>query len=108
MKYNKLKKAEEFDLVFSKGRKLHTPYLTFITLKSQQLEIGIVTSKKVAKSAVVRNNIKRQVKSILQSMPETTSKYKLVISSKPDFVNLSFEAKKEFVIKSLGKILETK
>ncbi len=108
MKYNKLKKAEEFDLVFSKGRKLHTPYLTFITLKSQQLEIGIVTSKKVAKSAVVRNKIKRQVKSTLQSMPETTSKYKLVISSKPDFINMDFAAKKEFVIKSLSKILETK
>lgn len=56
----------EFSEYFSSGKRLHTKYFTFITKPLDRRKVAVVVGKKVAKSAVVRNTLRRRVYAILR------------------------------------------
>lgn len=54
--------TKEWDVVFKSGRRIKSPSFTFVVLHLPALtvnKVGVSVSKKVAKTAVARNAIKR-------------------------------------------------
>ncbi len=77
MSLNSLKNQKQFDLVNLRGKKLSTRY--FIVVVSQDFDLinvgsvnptffGIKVSKKISKSACVRNKIKRRIRHLMRIM----------------------------------------
>ena len=56
----------EFGEYFKVGRRYHTPQMTIITHPLSTNKVVVVVGKKVAKSAVRRNTLKRRVYAILR------------------------------------------
>ena len=61
----RLKKQKDFDLVFKKGKRIHTKTLTLIYLESKEIKFGISLSKKHGK-AFKRNRIKRLLRASIR------------------------------------------
>ena len=62
----RLKKEKDFNLIFSKGKRLFSKSLTLIYLPSKELKIGIAVGKKHGGS-VKRNRIKRLIRESIRS-----------------------------------------
>lgn len=62
----RLKKEKDFNLVFKKGSKLYSPYITLLYIKSPELKVGYAVSKKHGCS-VKRNKIKRLLRESFRS-----------------------------------------
>ncbi len=62
----RLKKEKDFNLVFSKGKKLYSSSITLIYLPAKELKAGFAVSKKHGGS-VKRNRIKRLLKESFRS-----------------------------------------
>ena len=78
----RLKKQKDFDLVFSKGKRIYTNSLTLIYLKNNNFKFGISLSKKHGK-AVLRNRIKRILRSIIrQSLDIIKDNYYIIVLPK--------------------------
>ena len=78
----RLKKQKDFDLVFSKGKRIYTNSLTLIYLKNNNFKFGISLSKKHGK-AVLRNKIKRILRSIIrQSLNIIKDNYYIIVLPK--------------------------
>jgi len=58
VKYLRIKKNEDFQKLFKRGKKVFSPYLTLMYFPSDKLSMGVAVSKKHGK-AVKRNRIKR-------------------------------------------------
>lgn len=58
MKYLKIKKNADFQKLFTRGKKVFSPYITLVYFPSEKLSMGLAVSKKHGK-AVKRNRIKR-------------------------------------------------
>jgi ribonuclease P protein component len=61
-----LKKKERLDRVsfnrfFSAGKRLHSPSLMLIYAPHEQFKVSAVVSKKIAKTAVLRNKFRRRI-----------------------------------------------
>jgi len=67
-KENRLKKEKEFEAVFKGGRtfKGSCVFLKYLANGTDKTKIGFVVSKKVSKSAVVRNKAKRRMREIVR------------------------------------------
>ncbi len=57
----------EFNRFFSVGKRHHSPSLQVIFTPYKNLHVSVVVSKKVAKSAVVRNKIRRRIYDIVRN-----------------------------------------
>lgn len=68
---NRLRRRQDFAKVYAKGDRYSGRYLR-LRIYASNLEvasqIGIVISKKVSKSAVIRNRIKRQLRAICRQL----------------------------------------
>lgn len=93
-KKNRLKKKKDFEAVFKTGRK-HP--LDFFILRIKQTSndfnrFGIIVSKKVSKSAVKRNKIKRIISRILRENNEKMGKQiDVIIQALPVILDKSYE-----------------
>ncbi len=58
MKYSRIKKNEQFNRIFKKGKKVFSRDVTIVYRPSSRLEMGVAVSKKHG-GAVKRNRIKR-------------------------------------------------
>lgn len=59
-KTNRLNRAE-FEVFFKNGRRYHTKHLQLIYTTQPTLKVAVVVPKKVVKSAVERNRLRRQL-----------------------------------------------
>jgi ribonuclease P protein component len=97
-KANRLRKRQDFNQVYQKGRRCSTRCFALCALRSNldlqcvgdtsQLSsparIGISVSQKVSKHAVVRNRLKRQVRAILSRwLPYISTGWDLVLVVRP-------------------------
>jgi ribonuclease P protein component len=62
----RLKKEKDFNLVFKKGSKLYSPYITLLYKKAPEIKAGFAVSKKHG-SSVKRNKIKRLLRESFRS-----------------------------------------
>lgn len=102
-KVHRLRHRQDFGAVYRSGLRRSTPHLTLIALKRRSpkancegeaalmqsgrvpfTQIGISISQKVSKRAVVRNRIKRRIRSATQQLlPEMLQGWQIVIVVKP-------------------------
>jgi len=117
-KANRLRSRHDFNVVYQKGRRRRSPFLTLITLRqlvvgvSQSSDrpafggnlqgsgglsiplptcLGVSISQKVSKRAVVRNRLKRQIQSAFwQLLPQCSGGWKLVVVVHPQAVQCDY------------------
>ena len=96
----RLKKRKQFNYLFKSGKYLTCEYfnLIYLKVKTKNYKIGYSISKKVGGKAVVRNKIKSRFKEcILKISPFIKKDYYIIISAKPNIVNLKFDELFEIV-----------
>jgi len=100
---NRIKASEDFALTIKKGKaqRDQSYVVHFLNNKLGYTRIGISVSSKLG-NAVVRNHIKRQIRSMCDSLIENNNhSFDIVIIAKPNFLNTSYDDNKQ----SLNKIL---
>ena len=63
-KSERLKSKQDFDEIFKQGKRITAKLFRVYFLKKDTRKLGVIVSKKVSKSAVKRNQIKRWVREI--------------------------------------------
>lgn len=109
-KAHRLKDRQDYRAVYARGIRRYSPHLTLIALSTELDTVnhhstlfGISVSKKVSKKAVVRNLIKRQIKSAIRLyLPRVAPGWKIVIVVKPKAI----ECKYEHFLRELEKLLK--
>ncbi|WP_019504996.1 ribonuclease P protein component [Pleurocapsa sp. PCC 7319] len=111
-KAHRLRNRQDYRAVYDQGIRRYSPHLTLVALFSQaqanlvsnsETMIGISISKKVSKKAVVRNRIKRQIKSVIRAkLTKMAPGWKIVIVVKPKAV----ECKYEHYLRELEELLK--
>ena len=99
---NRIKANDDFAITIKKGKaQRNQSYVIHYYINSlNYTRIGISVSSKLG-NAVVRNHIKRQIRSICDSLIEYNShSFDIVIVAKPNFLNTSYDDNKQ----SLSKI----
>jgi len=63
-KVHRLREQKDFNRLFRTGRRVHTPFFSFVVGKTDTKEtrLACIVSKSTVKSAVVRNRLRRRVK----------------------------------------------
>jgi len=106
-KVHRLRRRQDFTKVYQAGLRRHTPNLTLRALRqprplpNEDLEtmrepvqtcIGISIGLKVSKRAVIRNRIKRRIRSAMQQLlPELSLGWQIVIVVKPSATQCGYE-----------------
>ena len=81
-----IKSSSEISLVFDKGRRFNTPYLTLIVLRNEEQHgqfgrVAFIAGKKQG-NAVWRNRAKRRMRSICHDIEGNISGYQIVYLAK--------------------------
>jgi ribonuclease P protein component len=74
---------EEFEQAFKHGVRVHTPATLFIYAAAGTRGAAVVVSKKVAKSAVLRNRLRRQVYTALRTVGPVSGTSIVLLKSFP-------------------------
>jgi ribonuclease P protein component len=92
---NRLKKRQQFELIFAEGLRQSSEYLVLRSLyqdSSKPPSLGISISKKVSKKAVIRNRIKRQIRAVFRELlPEIPWGWEIVVVVKPTAIVCQYE-----------------
>jgi ribonuclease P protein component len=99
----------EFNRSFSLGRRVHTPELQIITHPSPTFQAAAVVGKKVAKSAVRRNRLRRQLYGAIETvlLPDRPPLTVIVIA-KPPLATLSHKAVMATAVKALQGVIQSR
>jgi ribonuclease P protein component len=104
-KANRLSRTQ-FSEYFRSGKRHHFEHLTIIYSPTVVFIAAVVVGKKVAKSAVRRNTLKRRVVArLVQVRTESATTGVFIIIIKPSFNSLSRAAADEFFHKSIAGLL---
>ncbi len=104
----RLKKEKDFNLVFSKGKRLFSKHLTLIYIPSKELKVGFAVSKKHGGS-VKRNRIKRILRESFRSFtPFITQNFFFVFIPKinSEYSFLEFKKDMGYLLNKGGIISE--
>jgi ribonuclease P protein component len=101
----RLSLKRDFKNVFTKGKFVNSPGITLKFYPNQLTHprLAIIISKKVAKSAVKRNQLKRRIKEILHKKLNLKSGYDLIFITKPELIEKTFTELNELIEKILIK-----
>lgn len=87
---HRLKRRQDFNAVYQRGRRFATSHLFLRTLAQPSVEgespsrFGFVISQKVDKRAVVRNRLRRQLQAKVRALlPRLSSGWSVIISARP-------------------------
>jgi len=100
----------DFDPIFKKGRRIRGRNFSLIVLpsenKNEPSKIGIIVTRKVAKLAVDRNKLKRQIRNTInQYIPKTLSPgHKIIVTAFPPQEPIKYEQIKEELIELFEKL----
>jgi len=107
-KVNRLTKRKEFGYIYKKGLKINFGQISSYVIKSRfpYVRFGISVNNKVG-NAVVRNKIKRRLRSILSEYVGLIKYKNIIIVAHNEIVDLSFQDLKVLVNKMFkkGKII---
>lgn len=97
---NRLKKREDFNNISKKGNIIAGKliFLKFLKNKLDFSRFGLIVSLKISKKAVIRNKIKRQLRSIIkENFSNIKSGLDIIVITKPEIVNKNYqEIKNDF------------
>ncbi|MFO0718600.1 MAG: ribonuclease P protein component [Candidatus Paceibacterota bacterium] len=101
---NKRISKDSFKSILLKGTLYHSENCTLRILPSEKEGFAVLISKKVAKSAVDRNRMRRRVYSVVRDLlPNIKTTSKNLISLKTGAKKLSFDLQKEEITKLFKK-----
>ena len=103
---NRLTKKADFNELYKKGHIFFTANLKIIYLKQKNelSRVGIVTSLKVNKRAVVRNRIKRKIRALIEKrIDQFSGSYDIIFYIKPKIREEDIEKLPEGIIFFLNK-----
>ena len=105
-KDNRLKHWKDFGKVYRQGTRYGSPHLTLVAMSEVDPAIatkfGISISQKVSKKAVIRNRIKRQIRSALRELlPYISPGWKAIVVVRPK----ALECKYEHFLRELKQLL---
>lgn len=93
--------------VGAEGRRHRGALISVTVLSAPGLKLGITVSKKVHKSAVIRNRIKRQLREIFRlHRPRFQKQIEIVISARTEAVGVGYKELESEFLKLLEKYLE--
>ncbi len=80
----RLTQSRLYEQLFRRGARLRGKHISLLYMPAQTGSIGFVITKKVSKSAVVRNRTKRRIRSLVQDLlkqkyPHVLAKYSVAI-----------------------------
>ncbi len=107
-KSERLSKSE-FTHFFGVGARRHTKHLTVITFPypNPNLKVAVVVGKKVAKSAVRRNTLKRRVSASLRKVLEQQSAGVFIVLVKPSFATLPRKTAEQEVVNAIAQVMKS-
>lgn len=94
----------EFSHFFKIGQRSHSPSLTLLYTPHKEFHGAVVVSKKVAKRANVRNELRRRIYGQLYTKVKESPAGVFIVIVKPPFALLSKNEQKESVQKLLTRI----
>ena len=98
---------EAFNRFFSIGRRVHSPALQVIFSSHSTLHVSVVVSKKVAKQAVKRNKIRRQIYDIVRNYSkEAKIKGVFIFLVKQPILGMEYAEIQKLVCTQVGDILK--
>ncbi|MBR4270359.1 MAG: ribonuclease P protein component [Clostridia bacterium] len=101
---NRLTKRKEFNYVYRKGSKLNFGQITIYSIKSKFAfpRFGISVNNKVG-NAVLRNKIKRRLRSILCEYVEKIMHKNIIVVAHNEVIDLDYQSLKQLVYKAFSK-----
>jgi ribonuclease P protein component len=98
----------EFSDYFNAGKKHYTPQVTIITHPLPSRKVAVVVGKKVAKSAVRRNALKRRVFAVLRSeLTRTDYRGVVIVILKPACNSLPRSTMADIIQKAIAQVLKS-
>ena len=100
-----LKKNKEFNYVYRRGKSVANKHLVlvFVKRRTQGFKVGFSVSKKVGK-AVIRNKVKRRLKSAFYTLFDEVDKNTLlIIIARPSIALLDYDDVKKNLIHVLKR-----
>lgn len=97
----------DFNNLFNKSRKISQQNLVLIvkTNSKEQARLGLVVGKKTAKSAVVRNRIKRVIRESFRKVHNQLKKVDIIVIARKPCEKLNKEKIRESIDKLWEKLL---
>ncbi len=92
-----IKNKIEFNKIFNNSKQIHSNLYIIKYSKNDEFRYGISISKKMFKLAVTRNKIKRQIKSIINSIDINLNLNIIVLVKKNYDVNNYSKSKEDFI-----------
>ncbi|MEN9202619.1 MAG: ribonuclease P protein component [Thermostichus sp. DG_1_6_bins_120] len=92
---HRLRDRRAFQVLYQEGQRRSTSGLTILFLPLEEKgipsQVGLVVSKRVSKSAVRRNRLRRQLREILRSLcPNLKPGYRLLLIAKASLLGCSW------------------
>lgn len=107
-KLNRLTQEKDIKRVMTRGRAFFVKEFGIKSIRKQSnllSKVGIIVPKKLTRTAVLRNRIKRQVRHIfLKRINQIQPGYDIVFMARPDFLKLKFDEMEEKIISVLKRI----
>lgn len=103
---NRLSKQKDFEIIFSRGKECRNDWLAIKSLINRQpfSRFGLVISHKVAKKAVRRNRLRRQIRAILRRhWAEIKPGLDIIIIARPKLLELDYRQSEKIIIDLLKK-----
>ena len=104
-KENRLKKRKQFNWIFKNGKTIkgQDVFIVYNSSYGNDYKVGFSVTKKVGK-AVVRNKVKRRLKSILTKYRNNiVSKNTMIFVARPSIVDLKFNEIENQIVSLLKK-----
>jgi ribonuclease P protein component len=106
-KNNRIRLDKDFDRAFKTGQSLYNKYLgvKVVDNKLTEVRFGFLIGLKVSKKAVLRNKLRRQIRSIIeQELPLLKSGKDIIIVTFSLILDKNFEEIKFILKESLNKL----
>ncbi len=95
----------EFDRHFKSGRRYHGNYFTLVYAKSESFHGSVVVGKKVYKTAIGRNRLRRRLYAVLSNFSKDTHTSGVyIVLSKPAAHAASFKVVRDELVSLLQKV----
>ncbi len=103
----RLRKNSDFQRLYRSGRRFSSSNLVLYYAPSHlgYSQVGFVVSKKISKSAVVRNTLRRRTSAVVEEMyPGIKNPMKMIVLIRNDFSNLKPNELKSEITKLVEKV----
>jgi len=102
-RFNRVTDNKEFTRIIQQGTALRTNAMVlYYTCNSDHLKVGFAVGKKVG-NAVVRNKVKRQLRSIFSNYVNKYPNFEIIAVVRKNYLDYSYQQITELVEKMLAK-----